>query len=328
MGKKTILSGLRPTGRIHLGHLHGALLNWKKLQEEYRCFYFIADWHALTSEYEHPEIIGETTYDIVIDWISVGLDPEVSTFFIQSQIKEHSELHLIFSMITPLPWLERNPTYKEQLQELTHKNVYTYGFLGYPVLQAADILMYKANGVPVGEDQAPHVELTREIARRFNHLYGEVFPIPEVILTPTAKLLGTDRRKMSKSYDNAIYISDADEEIENKVGQMITDPQRARKNDPGNPDICNVFSFHEIYTDPETVKKINADCRTADIGCVDCKKLMAAKLIEGLKPIKAKRKEQESDIHKVREIIEEGNKRARAIARETMAEVREAVKIA
>ena len=328
MGKKTILSGLRPTGRIHLGHLHGALLNWKKLQEEYRCFYFIADWHALTSEYEHPEIIGETTYDIVIDWISVGLDPEVSTFFIQSQIKEHSELHLIFSMITPLPWLERNPTYKEQLQELTHKNVYTYGFLGYPVLQAADILMYKANGVPVGEDQAPHVELTREIARRFNHLYGEVFPIPEVILTPTAKLLGMDRRKMSKSYGNAIYISDADEEIENKVGQMITDPQRARKNDPGNPDICNVFSFHEIYTDPETVKKINADCRTADIGCVDCKKLMAAKLIEGLKPIKAKRKELESDIHKVREIIEEGNKRARAIARETMAEVREAVKIA
>ena len=328
MGKKTILSGLRPTGRIHLGHLHGALLNWKKLQEEYRCFYFIADWHALTSEYEHPEIIGETTYDIVIDWISVGLDPEVSTFFIQSQIKEHSELHLIFSMITPLLWLERNPTYKEQLQELTHKNVYTYGFLGYPALQAADILMYKANGVPVGEDQAPHVELTREIARRFNHLYGEVFPIPEVILTPTSKLLGTDRRKMSKSYDNAIYISDSDEEIENKVGQMITDPQRARKNDPGNPDICNVFSFHEIYTDPETVKKINADCRTADIGCVDCKKIMAAKLIEGLKPIKAKRKELESDIHKVREIIEEGNKRARAIARETMAEVREAVKIA
>jgi tryptophanyl-tRNA synthetase len=318
---------MRPTGRIHLGHLHGALLNWKKLQEEYRCFYFIADWHALTSEYEHPEIIRETTYDIVIDWISVGLDPDVSTFFIQSQLKEHAELHLIFSMITPLPWLERNPTYKEQLQELTHKNVYTYGFLGYPVLQAADILMYKANGVPVGEDQAPHVELTREIARRFNHLYGEVFPIPEVILTPTAKLLGMDRRKMSKSYDNAIYISDTDEEIENKVGQMITDPQRARIKDPGNPDICNVFSFHEIYTDSETLKKISVDCRSADIGCVDCKKLMAANLIKGLEPIKAKRKELESDIQKVREIIEEGNKRARTIARETMAEVREAVKI-
>ena len=327
MEKKRILSGMRPTGRIHLGHLHGALLNWKKLQEEYKCFYFIADWHALTSEYEHPEIIRETTYDIVIDWISVGLDPEVSTFFIQSQLKEHSELHLIFSMITPLPWLERNPTYKEQLQELTHKNVYTYGFLGYPVLQAADILMYKANGVPVGEDQAPHVELTREIARRFNHLYGEVFPVPDVILTPTAKLLGTDRRKMSKSYDNAIYISDADEVIDDKVGQMITDPQRARKNDPGDPDICNVFSFHEIYTDSETVEKISMDCRSADIGCVDCKKIMADNLKKGLEPIKAKRKALESDIQKVREIVEDGNKRARAIARETMAEVREAVKI-
>ena len=327
MKKKRILSGMRPTGRIHLGHLHGALLNWKKLQEEYKCFYFIADWHALTSEYEHPEIIRETTYDIVIDWISVGLDPEVSTFFIQSQLKEHSELHLIFSMITPLPWLERNPTYKEQLQELTHKNVYTYGFLGYPVLQAADILMYKANGVPVGEDQAPHVELTREIARRFNHLYGEVFPVPDVILTPTAKLLGTDRRKMSKSYDNAIYISDADEVIDDKVGQMITDPQRARKNDPGDPDICNVFSFHEIYTDSETVEKISGECRSADIGCVDCKKLMAANLKKGLEPIKAKRKGLKSNIQNVREIVEDGNKRARAIARETMAEVREAVKI-
>ncbi|MBW1700587.1 MAG: tryptophan--tRNA ligase [Deltaproteobacteria bacterium] len=327
MEKKRILSGMRPTGRIHLGHLHGALLNWKKLQEEYKCFYFIADWHALTSEYAHPEIIRETTYDIVIDWISVGLDPEVSTFFIQSQIKEHSELHLIFSMITPLPWLERNPTYKEQLQELTHKNVYTYGFLGYPVLQAADILMYKANGVPVGEDQAPHVELTREIARRFNHLYGEVFPVPDVILTPTAKLLGTDRRKMSKSYDNAIYISDADEVIDDKVGQMITDPQRARIKDPGDPDICNVFSFHEIYTDSETVEKISGECRSADIGCVDCKKLMAANLKKGLEPIKAKRKGLKSNIQKVREIVEDGNKRARAIARETMAEVREAVKI-
>ena len=327
MKKKRILSGMRPTGRIHLGHLHGALLNWKKLQEEYKCFYFIADWHALTSEYEHPEIIRETTYDIVIDWISVGLDPEVSTFFIQSQLKEHSELHLIFSMITPLPWLERNPTYKEQLQELTHKNVYTYGFLGYPVLQAADILMYKANGVPVGEDQAPHVELTREIARRFNHLYGEVFPVPDVILTPTAKLLGTDRRKMSKSYDNAIYISDADEVIDDKVGQMITDPQRARKNDPGDPDICNVFAFHEIYTDSETVEKISGECRSADIGCVDCKKLMAANLKKGLEPIKAKRKGLKSNIQNVREIVEDGNKRARAIARETMAEVREAVKI-
>lgn len=327
MKKKRILSGMRPTGKLHLGHLHGALLNWKKLQEDYECFYFIADWHALTSEYAHPEIIRESIYDIIIDWISVGLDPETSTFFTQSQIKEHAELYLIFSMITPLPWLERNPTYKEQLSELTQKNLSTYGFLGYPVLQAADILMYKANGVPVGEDQAPHVELTREIARRFNHLYGEVFPIPDVLLTPTSKLLGVDRRKMSKSYDNAILLTDTDEEIDKKVGQMITDPQRARRNDPGRPDICNVFSFHEIYTDHEMVEKITQECQSADIGCVDCKKMMAAGLKKGLEPVRARRKELESDIKKVREIMAEGNKRARSIAKKTMEEVREAVKI-
>ena len=327
MNKKKILSGMRPTGKIHLGHLHGALLNWKKLQEEYKCFYFIADYHALTSEYAHPEIIRETTYEIIIDWISVGLDPEISTFFIQSNIKEHAELHLIFSMITPLSWLERNPTYKEQLRELTQKNVYTYGFLGYPVLQAADILMYKANGVPVGEDQAPHVELTREIARRFNHLYGEVFPVPDVLLTPTAKILGIDRRKMSKSYENAIYLTDTDKEIDDKVGQMITDPQRARKNDPGNPDICNVFSFQEIYTGPEIIKKINKECRSADIGCVECKKMMAASLKSDLEPVRDKRKELESNINKVKEIMAEGDRQARTIARETLSEVKEAVKI-
>jgi tryptophanyl-tRNA synthetase len=327
MKKKRILSGMRPTGKLHLGHLHGALLNWKKLQEDYECFYFIADWHALTSEYAQPQIIKESIYDIIIDWISVGLDPEVSTFFTQSQVKEHAELHLIFSMITPLPWLERNPTYKEQLGELTQKNLSTYGFLGYPVLQAADILMYKANGVPVGEDQAPHVELTREIARRFNHLYGEVFPIPDVLLTPTSKLLGIDRRKMSKSYDNAILLTDTDEEIDKKVGQMITDPQRARRNDPGRPDICNVFSFHEIYTDPDMVGKINKECRSAGIGCVECKKMMATSLEKGLEPIRARRKELEPDIKKVREIMAEGNKRARSIAKKTMEEVREAVKL-
>ena len=318
---------MRPTGKLHLGHLHGALLNWKKLQEGYECFYFIADWHALSSEYTCPDIIRESTYEIIMDWISIGLDPEVSTFFIQSQLKEHAELHLIFSMITPLPWLERNPTYKEQLNELTQKDVYTYGFLGYPVLQAADILMYKARGVPVGKDQAPHVELTREIARRFNHLYGEVFPVPDVLLTPTSKMLGTDRRKMSKSYGNAIFLTDTDEEIDNKVGQMITDPQRARRNDPGNPDICNVFSFHEIYTGSEIIESINRECRSADIGCVDCKKLMAANLKKGLKPIRAKRKKLEADPKKVKEIVEQGNRKARMVARETMLEVREAVKI-
>jgi tryptophanyl-tRNA synthetase len=327
MKKKRIVSGMRPTGKMHLGHLHGALLNWKRLQDEYKCFYFIADWHALTSEYAQPEIIRESTYDIIVDWISVGLDPEISTFFIQSQIKEHAELHLIFSMITPLPWLERNPTYKEQLHELAQKDIQTYGFLGYPVLQAADILMYMANGVPVGEDQAPHVELTREIARRFNHLYSEIFPVPDVLLTPTSKILGIDRRKMSKSYNNAIFLTDTDEEIRQKVGQMITDPQRARRNDPGNPDVCNVFSFHEIYTDREIVEKINRECRAADIGCVACKKLMGEGLIKGLEPVRARRKELESDFRKVKEIVAEGNIRARAIAKETLEAVRDAVKI-
>jgi tryptophanyl-tRNA synthetase len=327
MKEKVIVSGMRPTGGIHLGHVHGALLNWVKLQETYRCYYFIADWHALTSEYADPEIIRKSTYEIIMDWISVGLDPEISTFFIQSRIKEHAELHLIFSMITPLPWLERNPTYKEQLRELTTKDVYTYGFLGYPVLQAADILMYKAHGVPVGEDQAPHVELTREIARRFNHLFGLVFPIPDVLLTPRSKLLGIDRRKMSKSYDNAIYLTDPDEVIDTKVGQMITDPQRATRKDPGNPDVCNVYSFHQIYTDSETVKQINLDCRSAQIGCVDCKKIMATGLKRGLAPIKARRRELESDIERVHDIMVEGNRRARSVAQRTLEEVREAVKI-
>ena len=327
MAQKRIVSGMRPTGKMHFGHLHGALLNWKKLQEEYECFFFIADWHALTSEYAHPGIIRESTYEILLDWLSIGLDPAKCTFFIQSRIKEHAELNLVFSMITPLAWLERNPTYKEQLRELSQKNVHTYGFLGYPVLQAADILMYKASGVPVGEDQAPHVELTREIARRFNHLYGEVFTVPDTLLTPTSRLLGIDRRKMSKSYGNAIFLTDTDEEIDERVGRMITDPQRARRKDPGDPDVCNVFSIHQIYTDPETVKKINMECRSSDIGCVECKKIMAAGLKKGLEPVRAKRKELESDMKKVREIMEDGNRRAMAIAGETMKEVKEAIKI-
>ncbi len=327
MAKKRIVSGMRPTGKMHLGHLHGALLNWKQLQHEYDCFYFIADWHALTSEYANPAIIKETTYDIIIDWISVGLDPNVCTFFIQSEIPEHAELHLIFSMITPLPWLERNPTYKEQLRELTQRDLYTYGFLGYPVLQAADILMYKANGVPVGEDQAPHVELTREIARRFNHLYEEVFPVPKVLLTPTSKLLGIDRRKMSKSYGNAIFLTDSDKEIDQKVSQMITDPQRKRRKDPGDPSICNVFSFHEIYTDQKMVSEIAQGCQSAEIGCVDCKKAMAESLKKGLQPIREKRAELEADVSKVYKIMEQGCEKARAIAKETMEQVRSAIKI-
>lgn len=328
MEKKRIVSGMRPTGKLHLGHLHGALVNWKQLQETYTCFYFVADWHALTSEYADTHIILESRRDMIMDWISIGLDPQVSTFFVQSEIKEHAELHLIFSMITPLPWLERNPTYKEQLRELSQKDLFTYGFLGYPVLQAADILMYKADGVPVGEDQAPHVELTREIARRFNHVFGaEVFPAPDTLLAPTSRLLGIDRRKMSKSYGNAIYLTDSDKEIDQKVGQMITDPQRMKRTDPGNPDICNVFAFHEIYTDPEAVQEIGRECRKAGIGCVDCKKRMAEGLKKGLEPIRAKRRELESDPERVDGIMEEGNQRARAIARKTMEQVRSVVKI-
>ena len=327
MGKKRIVSGMRPTGKLHLGHVHGALNNWRSLQEDYQCFYFIADWHALTSEYEHPEIIKETTNDIIIDWISVGLDPKKSVFFIQSSIKEHAELHLIFSMVTPLSWLERNPTYKEQLKEMAQRNLYTYGFLGYPVLQAADILMYKAHGVPVGEDQSPHVELTREIARRFNHFYSDVFPVPEVLLTPEAKILGIDRRKMSKGYDNAIFISDSKEVIEKKVDEMITDPQRARRSDPGRPGYCNVFTFHELYTDKEKVKEIDEGCRKATIGCVECKRIMAASLNRFLEPIRERRRELEANPRTIDAIIEEGNRKARRIAKSTMEEVREVVKI-
>lgn len=324
---KRIVSGMRPTGKMHLGHLHGALSNWINLTKNYECYYFIADWHALTSDYADTAFIRDFVEEIIIDWISVGLDPEIATFFVQSHILEHAELHLLFSMITPLPWLERNPTYKEQLRELSQKDLYTYGFLGYPVLQAADILIYKADGVPVGEDQSPHVELTREIARRFNHIYGEVFPVPDLLLAPTSKLLGLDRRKMSKSYGNAILLSDDAEAVASKASQMITDPQRARKSDPGDPSVCNVFAFHEFYTDKETVRQIDADCRKAAIGCVECKKRMARNLNHALEPIREKRKALEADRKKVRWIIENGTDRARTVARNTMEQVRDAVKI-
>ncbi|MBE9582193.1 MAG: tryptophan--tRNA ligase, partial [Proteobacteria bacterium] len=285
------------------------------------------DWHALTTDYDATEPIQGYILDVFLDWLSVGLSPEKCTLFVQSYVKEHAELFLLLSMITPLPWLERNPTYKEQIAELKNRDLSNFGFLGYPVLQAADIIMYKANGVPVGIDQAPHVELTREIARRFNHFYGDVFPIPETILTESSKILGMDRRKMSKSYNNAIFLSDSPEEIQNKVGQMITDPQRARRADPGNPDICNVFSFHQLYSDRETVESIDPECREAKIGCVECKKMMAANLVKALDPIREKRSFYETRPDTVRGIIEDGNQKARAVARQTMEEVRAAVRI-
>lgn len=327
MAKKRILSGMRPTGPLHLGNLHGALANWNKMQEEYECFFFIADWHALTSDYESTASIQGYAKDVFLDWLSVGLSPEKCTLFVQSHIKEHAELFLLLSMITPLPWLERNPTYKEQIAELKNKDLSTFGFLGYPVLQAADIIMYKANGVPVGIDQAPHVELTREIARRFNHFYGDIFPIPDTILTETPKILGIDRRKMSKSYDNAIFLSDPPKEVRSKVSQMITDPQRARRTDPGNPDVCNVFSFHQMYSDQETTQRANDECRKAEIGCVECKEMMADFLIRALEPIHEQRAYYEANPDTLTAVIEDGDLRARAVARETMAEVREAVKI-
>jgi tryptophanyl-tRNA synthetase len=323
--KKRVLSGMRPTGPLHLGNLHGALLNWVDMQEAYDCFFFIADWHALTSDYEDPSQISGYTREIIKDWLSAGLSPEKSTLFVQSDVKEHAELFLIFSMITPVPWLERNPTYKDQMIQLNNKDLSTFGFLGYPVLQAADIIMYKANGVPVGVDQVPHVEITREIARRFNYFYGDVFPEPEAILTQTPKILGLDRRKMSKSYNNAIYLSDSPEEVTTKVLQMITDPQRARKSDPGDPDVCNVYEFHKLYTDPETTATINKECRSAAIGCVDCKKIMARNLLDALVPVHEKRDYYNNHPDLVEDIIKEGCNKASKVARQTMAEVRNVI---
>ena len=318
---------MRPTGKLHLGNLHGALTNWKRLQEEYECFFFIADWHALTSEYQETTFIKEFIREMLIDWLSVGLDPNKSTIFIQSKLPEHAELHLIFSMITPLPWLERNPTYKEQIKELVEKELNTYGFLGYPVLQAADILIYKANFVPVGVDQLPHVELTREIARRFNYLYKEIFPIPQPILTEMPKLLGIDGRKMSKSYHNAIYLSDPPEVIREKTAQMFTDKSRLRKTDPGHPDICNVFSFHKLYTLPEKVNQIEEDCKKAIIGCVECKKLLAESLINGLAPLQEKRQYYQEHLGELKDIIDAGIKKARSVATTTLEEAKEAIGI-
>ncbi|HOW56963.1 MAG TPA: tryptophan--tRNA ligase [Smithellaceae bacterium] len=329
LAQKRILSGMRPTGKLHLGNLHGALANWVGLQNSggYDCFYFVADWHAFTSEYNSTDAIRDNTVNMVIDWLAAGLDPGKSTLFVQSAIKEHSELFLLLSMITPLAWLERNPTYKEMKAELANKDLSTFGFLGYPVLQAADIIMYKAYGVPVGVDQLPHVELTREIARRFNFLYQEIFPVPEPLLTSVPKLLGIDGRKMSKSYENSIYISDRGENLQQKVSSMFTDPQRMRKSDAGNPEICNVFTFHKLYSAPQTTLEINENCRKAAIGCTDCKKMLATRIAGAMAPIHERMDHYLNNMEEIRNIIEEGNKKATEIARQTMEEVRAAVKI-
>lgn len=322
-----ILSGMRPTGRLHLGNLVGALDNWVKLQDRYESYHFVADWHMLTTDYADVGELQNNIQEMVTDWLAAGLNPSQSTLFVQSRLPEHAELHLLFSMTTPLGWLERVPTYKEQLENLKGRDLHTYGFLGYPVLQAADILIYKADAVPVGEDQVPHVELTREIGRRFNHLYRPVFPEPEALLTPAPRLPGTDGRKMSKSYDNAIFLSDAPETVSKKVAGMVTDPARKRRTDKGNPDVCPVFDFHKIFSPTEVIERVNRECRTAEIGCVECKKLMAGHLNEFLAPIQERRRVIERNPQQVWDVLDQGTHKARQVACATMAEVRSAMNL-
>lgn len=324
--KKTILSGMRPTGALHLGNYFGALENWIRLQDEYSCYYFVADWHALTTGYENTDNYKSNITEMIADWISTGLDPKRSVFFLQSSIKEHAELNLLLSMITPLSWLTRNPTYKDQLSQIKEKNIATHGFLGYPCLQAADILMYKADFVPVGEDQIPHVELTREIARRFNFLYKEVFPEPQQLLTKAKVLPGLDGRKMSKTYQNTIAFADTPKEVQQKVMNMVTDPARIKKTDPGHPDVCTVYAFHKIFNEEE-VPKVEAQCKAGEIGCVQCKRNLAAKMEAFHTPIYEKRLEVLKRPDDIKDVIREGNTKARVIAENTMEEVRGAMKI-
>ncbi len=392
--KKRVLSGMRPTGRLHIGHYFGALSNWIKLQEEYDCFYFVADWHALTTHYaEDTRVVLENTIQIATDWLAAGLDPAKCTMFVQSDLPEHAELHLLLSMVTPLSWLERIPTYKEQIENLPDKDLGTYGFLGYPLLQTADIVMYDADFVPVGEDQVPHVELSREIVRRFDYMFclkakPELFadaeeaaaarermiralPIkeadfslnqetqinllngirevgvdnffksigrakkffaykpalkePGVLLTETPRFPGTDGRRMAKSYDNAIWLSESDESIRAKTKVMMTDPARKRRTDPGNPDVCPVFTWHKLFSTPETIAWSDQGCRTAGIGCIECKAAMADGLIRWIEPIRARRREYEAEPQKVRDVLEEGSAKARKVAKRTMRRVREAI---
>jgi len=392
-----VLSGMRPTGRLHLGHYHGVLKNWVELQHHHECFFFVADWHALTTHYEDPSLIPESTWDMVIDWLAAGVDPQRSTLFVQSHVPEHAELHLLLSMITPLGWLERVPSYKDQQEKLKEKDLATYGFLGYPLLQSADILIYKAAHVPVGEDQVAHVELTRELARRFNHIYGRepdfaekaeqavkkmgkkqaknfermrrayqeqgdtealqaarelleaqqnisgeererllgwlegggrvILVEPQPLLTQASKMPGLDGQKMSKSYNNTISLRDAPEQVEETIKRMPTDPARVRRTDPGDPDKCPVWQFHQVYSDPETRAWVRQGCTSAGIGCLDCKAPVAEAVLLELKPMQERARAFEAQPEQVRRIIEEGSERARRVARETMQEVRQAMSL-
>ncbi len=361
--KKRVLSGMRSTGKLHLGNYVGALANWVRMQDEYDCFFFIADWHALTTDYADTSRLKENSVDVLLDWLAAGLDPAKCVMFIQSHVPAHAELHLLLSMITPLGWLERVPTYKEQKDNIKGKDLDTYGFLGYPVLQSADILIYKADVVPVGEDQVAHVELTREIARRFNGFYATplvirrdgpgvltsegaevklepgaeldpkadyviqrpVFPEPAALLTPAPRLPGTDGRKMSKSYDNAVMLTDPEPVVRQKLKTMVTDPARVRRTDCGSPDLCPVGDLHKIFSGKETMSKVNEGCRSAGIGCIECKGWVADTIVKILNPMQERRKKYEENPRLAWDILEAGSARAREVAGATMDEVRKAM---
>jgi len=323
-----ILSGMRPTGPLHIGHLTGALDNWVRLMDTYECFFAIVDWHALTTDYADPKDVRDNVLEVATDWLAAGLDPARSTLFIQSLVPEHAELHLLLSMIIPVPWLERVPSYKEQQNQLAEKDLSTYGFLGYPLLQSADIMIYKADAVPVGEDQAPHVELSREVVRRFNHFYGPVFPEPKTLLTEVPRVPGTDGRKMSKSYGNAVFLKDPPDVVRQKIKPMVTDPARKRRTDPGDPDICPVFDLHKAFSSKETQEWAAQGCRTAGIGCLDCKGKLIDHLLQRLEGIHARRPEFAARPDTVWDILRAGSGRAREVARATMEQVRSAMKIA
>jgi len=325
MNKERVLSGMQASGKLHIGNLVGALSNWVKLQDRYDCYYFVADWHALTTGYADPSAIKESSKDILINFLAAGLDPDKCTMFIQSRVLEHAELHLLLSMITPLGWLERVPTYKEKQQELKDRDLSTYGFLGYPLLQTADIIIYRAKYVPVGVDQVPHLEISREIARRFNHLYKEIFPEPEALLTEFPKVVGTDGRKMSKSYDNAIYLSDKPEEVEQKIRTMVTDPARIKKTDVGNPKLSPVYQLHQIFSSKEELAEIAVGCRTAGIGCIECKNILINNVFKVMEQIWAKRNDLINSPDILHDIVEKGTKKAKKVAEETMGLVREAM---
>ena len=325
MSKKRVLSGIQPSGKLHIGNLVGALQNWVEIQDQYECFYFIADWHALTSQYSDTSNLKEYTTDVLVNCLAAGLDPEKATIFQQSRVLEHAELHILLSMVTPLGWLERVPSFKEKQLEVKDKDLNTYGFLGYPLLQSADILIYRANYVPVGVDQMPHLEITREICRRFNNFYGELFPEPEGLLTNFPKVPGTDGRKMSKTYNNCVFLSDSPEEVDKKIRTMTTDTQRIKRTDKGDPELSPVFQLHKIFSSKEEQDEVAAGCRTAAIGCIDCKKILIKNLFKVLEPIWERREHFLGKPDLLEDILNSGSVKAKQAAAETMELVRKAI---